>query len=273
MKKSFILLSFALSCMLPFVSCSKQNGKGGDDDKPAVLTSTVISYVSGLDDKCMFAKAENGDLALKYCKDIMKNGKTVKLLDRTDHEGLLPLLAFQTENARFSANVFSGSSSDMYEASTLILDAPTRSCQCFHINGDSYLTSVPQNVDGKIRRMGENGEVASTKNVNIEMQFCTTRIKTVEDVSAFVRTDGVLSKVIADRKNVLIVGTVKADAAETLKSGVKDLDGKYSVQILAAGKDYALFMLSSSRFWNLNEVRTKDICPGLKAYEVDVKWS
>ena len=270
--KTFSIVALALPLL--FASCSKPAGEDDKPTGPVKVPSTVISYVSTLDGTALFENPQIGAKAISYTADVMKKDASLVLLDRLDNTGLIPLMEMMSENKKWSANCFEGiKSPTVFESSQIVFNAPTRQISSYKIADDAYVTLTPQQVQGVIKTVDADNNVISKKEVSVKVVYANTRLKSAENVAVFVKANGTLSKMIQDNMNFLMIGTVKNDAFDALQKGTATLDKRYVVTEIVKGPEYTVFMLAGTRYWNLNSFKTVDLSSGLKAYEIDVKWS
>ena len=74
---------------------------------------------------------------------------------------------------------------------------------------------------------------------------------------------------------VLMIGTVKNDLLQQLKSAAESASGSYAFKVyeVAAGSQYTLFLLTEERFWGLMEpVNAQPLAGNVKVYNIGVMW-
>ena len=198
------------------------------------------------------------------------------ILDRADNGNLPGALTGAFDATRWTAFAFNKiENRTSYQGSMLYFNSCITGATGRPSGEGCYVTRVKTALNGVRTDKDENGEVTGQTDVSFDVDFLTARFETAEQLSAFGGKNGVLRAFYAESMPVLMIGTVKNDLLQQLKSAAESASGSYAFKVyeVAAGSQYKLFLLTAERFWGLMEpVDVQPLAGNGKVYHIGVMW-
>ena len=198
------------------------------------------------------------------------------ILDRADNGNLPGALTGAFDATRWTAFAFNKiENRTSYQGSMLYFNSCITGATGRPSGEGCYVTQVKTALNGVRTDKDENGEVTGQTDVSFDVDFLTARFETAEQLSAFGGKNGVLRAFYAESMPVLMIGTVKNDLLQQLKSAAESASGSYAFKVyeVAAGSQYTLFLLTEERFWGLMEpVNAQPLAGNVKVYNIGVMW-
>jgi hypothetical protein len=274
MKNKF--LYFGLSCVALVLSgCVK--------DEPITLESlevwpsekfvTQVHFVSKLTDASMGATEADYAPVSNYFTTALNSihGSWLGIVDRTDvtyntsnQQNAVLAGALNSKHWTYLAlNKIAGGNT--FQASTLFINVPVIGSTSYKIADDCYVSGPVLKMEGK-RDDGVN--------ISFDMYFRTVRFDSPAHVNAFGGNEGVMIKLKNERMNFVMIGTVKKELIESLRSTVGNTDDAFKLSIVEGteSKDYAIFVLAEEHFWGYNSSSSVSLGNGIDAYAINLNW-
>ncbi len=269
-----ILLLTGIACI--GLSCQKPDGgkNNGNQETPTAKSEAVVSFVSRLSDETLYSSEADFEAIRDYVGDTENRDITYLYLDRADGSGLVYTHKAALKYARWSTfSLYKMNSKDSFSGGYSIYGAPTRKSFFKMMSDDSFVTGVASKCTGKITKLNEDGTAASSKIVDVALNWCTAAFTSESQIDSFLEANGCFDYLKKDIKNFLILGTVRNDVFSVLESKVKAADSMFNVEKIAVGEAWTLCFIASRRYWLYNSVEKRSLTPGgINAYEVNLTW-
>lgn len=240
---------------------------------PSDKFTTTVQFVSSLD-----GNAFGSDYTAfnDYLTGLGDEKPWMTVLDRADNGNLPGALTGAFDATRWTAFAFNKiENRTSYQGSMLYFNSCITGATGRPSGEGCYVTQVKTALNGVRTDKDENGEVTGQTDVSFDVDFLTARFETAEQLSAFGGKNGVLRAFYAESMPVLMIGTVKNDLLQQLKSAAESASGSYAFKVyeVAAGSQYTLFLLTEERFWGLMEpVNAQPLAGNVKIYNIGVMW-
>ncbi|MDR0430582.1 MAG: hypothetical protein LBH58_08930 [Tannerellaceae bacterium] len=268
-KHIYILLSVLLSVSF-CISCSDDNDKKETNVNliPNPKFDAKIYFASKLNDAPIATNASEYMPLGNFFKQANRDKLWLGIIDRADvtysvadmFNGSVGTASQADLFSTFAFNRFNGNT---HEGSMLLFPGYIKNQQSIKITDDCYIRAID------LALKGYNSEIE--RDVNFDVVFRTVRFSTNDQIKVF--SESVFKEMKAGRLNMLMIGTVKKDLVEALKTGVASVDDDFKVAIAEGteSSDYNLFLLAYEYIWALKGT-TKQTLGNIDMYELSLMW-
>jgi len=274
MKHHFISVGSLLITLL-FAGCVKDDPITAESVEvwPSSNFTTQVHFVSKLTNAPIGTTEADYAPINTYFTTTLRSveGSWLGIIDRTDvsyHTSAQqnPVLKSALDSKHWTYLAFNKiSASGSFEGSTLLLNAPVIGSESHKIANDCHISGQTLKMEGQ----REDGE-----KISFDIYFRTARFETQAHLAAFGGDEGVMSTMKRNYMNFLMIGTVKKDLVESLKTTVENTDNAFNVFIVenTENADYAIFVLAEKHFWNYAGSSVTSLGNGINAYALQLNW-
>ena len=259
-----------------FAGCSEKGGETpGGEDKPSNRSIAEIQFVSRLTDGTLVGTDGDFSSINDYMVNTLKGRKeaSLTLLDRMDGAQVKKIMDLSVNTYRWNTFALNRmASASVYEGSAVFFNNPASSVASYSSGNGSYVCGLVPSVAGKYQKLDADGNVISSNDVTSDINFYTVRFSSEDQINAFGGASGTMMTIKQAARNMILIGTVKNSLFDKLSGAVTAADSAYNVKEIAKGKDYTIFMLSNSRFWNYYGYEEVPLAGDIVSYEISVGW-
>lgn len=266
-------LLYLLVALLVF-SCDSD-----DDTVMSGMTASVsdkfeakIQFISNLKDEALIKNSSDfASVNDYYLKNQDKSWLTI--LDRADNSELSNIMTIAMNTNRWTSFAFNKlKDRNTYEGSMLFHNEPTRSVNSHVLGKGAYVTGFSPLMRGTRTDIDEDGNEMDKVEVSFNINFYTAKFNTQEQIDSFSGEGGVMNILKRKHMNLIMIGTIKNNLFDSLKSKVLETDDTFQVKTLEIGSEYTIFMLNEERFWGFRDLKKVSLTPQISSYEISVKW-
>lgn len=266
----YILLSIVLSASF-CISCSD------DDDKtdmnidliPNPKFDAKVYFISKLNDGPIATTTAEYAPLNKFFKEADEGKLWLGIIDRADAVYNSADMFNGSVRTAFEADLFSTFAFNKFngnnqEGSMLYFPGYIKTQQSIKVTNDCYIRAIDLTLKGK------NTEIE--KEIGFNVVFRTVRFSNADQITAF--SQSIFKDIKAGQLNMLMIGTIKKDLVEALKTGVSGVDDDFKVTIAEGteSSDYCLFMLAYEYMWALKSTTKQTLSNNINLYELSLMW-
>ncbi|WP_295940727.1 hypothetical protein [uncultured Alistipes sp.] len=276
--KRYLSISLALALVAPaFTGCHNGLDEYSAESSitpPSDRFNAEIQFVTRLTDGTLASNDADYTAIDNYIVNTLegKNKSWLAILDRMDGANQQKTMQTALDTKRWTAFAFNKiTNRTAYEGSTLYYNNIATDIKGTPV-GTTYVTGFVPTMNGLRIERDDDGTILSTASVSFNINFCTARFETSDQINAFGGKNGVLKTLHYANQNLLMVGTVKNDLLGALQTGAQGLSSSMIVREVAKGSAYTIFLLADGRFWDFASVTSTSLGNGIEAYSVNIMW-
>jgi len=269
---AYIYIFFSVLLAASFcISCSDDddNAKENIDLIPNPKFDAKVYFASKLTDGPIAATASDYAPLNNFFKGKAKEKFWLGIIDRADAVYSPTDMFNGSVKTAFDADLFSTFAFNKFngnnqEGSMLFFPDYIKKQQSIKVTNDCYIRAIDLTLNG------HNSEIG--KDVSFNVVFRTARFSTADQIRVF--SESVFAEVKAGRLNMMMIGTVKKDLVESLKTAVSSVDDDFKVTIAEGTEsaEYCLFLLAYEYIWSLKGTAIQPLGNGINVYELSLMW-